>query len=355
MQIKRISILNEFKCTGSDCSASCCRGWKIPVDYDMYQKYLNEKGAFGTLLRCSIKKNDDFVSFRSTLHGCPFWGFDRLCTMQKKHGTDYMPAVCIQFPRQLYHLDFFCEETLYLACPEAARLFLVSVYEDRPFDFTISDGNVSYKVNTTNDDREFLDYLVKSRSELAAMLHSGTRFDSMAVLDYGRDAQNACLDRTPLPSPLDYESAEYYDVDCKRMNSLFFNGFYHPGLRTLSPSLYKLCQKYIRRFGTLNRLNPDTDKKLHMLVNKLDQKIPDLEHLLNRYYEYYLYTNFLDIFEDYSFSKHLLFGIAKCSMLRLFLALYAEHRKQIGIDEIAKIIAIYERRAPQIEDALKKL
>ena len=80
-----------------------------------------------------------------------------------------------------------------------------------------------------------------------------------------------------------------------------------------------------------------------------------MDNLLSRYYEYYLYTDFLDTFEDYSFSKHLLYGIAKAHMLWLFLALYAENRKQLSIDEIAKVIAVYERRAPQIEDALKKL
>ena len=97
------------------------------------------------------------------------------------------------------------------------------------------------------------------------------------------------------------------------------------------------------------------DQKLALLKENLYQKIPDLDNLLNRYYEYYLYTNFLDIFEDYSFSKHLLFGIAKANMLWLFLALYAGNKKRVSTDEIAKIIAVYERRAPQIEDALKLL
>ena len=60
-------------------------------------------------------------------------------------------------------------------------------------------------------------------------------------------------------------------------------------------------------------------------------------------------------FEDYSFSKHLLYGIAKAHMLWLFLALYAENKKALDTDEIAKVIAVYERRAPQIEDALKML
>ena len=79
--IKRISLYNEFHCIGAACSVNCCRGWKVPIDRDMYLKYLKEKGLFGFLLRCSIHHSGDLTAFRSTLHGCPFWGLDRLCRM----------------------------------------------------------------------------------------------------------------------------------------------------------------------------------------------------------------------------------------------------------------------------------
>lgn len=356
MKIKKISILNEFRCIGSACPASCCRGWKVPIDQEMYMKYLAEKGPFGMLLRCCIEKKEDLVAFRSTFHGCPFWGADRLCALQKKHGTQYMPAVCTQFPRQLYNLEFFCEETLYLACPEAARLFLKTVSENKPFVFTVSEGSPGYIANTTNDDKDFLDYLLKSRDELAAMLGNVIRFDDMAILNYGRDAQNACLSHAALPSPASYAPSGYFEADCQKMNILFFNGFYHPSLRTLSPFLYRLCKKYIRKLGIPARMNPAAaDRKLNLLKQNLYQKTPGVEKILNRYFEYFLYTDFLDIFEDYSFSRHLLYGMAKAHMLTCFLALYAEHKDRLGTDEIAKIMAVYERRAPQITDALRNL
>ena len=354
MEIKRISIFNEFKCIAQDCPANCCRNtWKVPIDPDMYAKYRNEKGIWGLLLRCSTVKRRGVATFRSTFRGCPFWGTDHLCNMQKKHGASYMPVVCIQFPRQLYNLNFFCEETLYLACPEAARLFLASAAEDRPFEFTVTEGNASYKINTTNDDREFLDYLLKARDELIKILESGVSFDSMAILQYGQDAQNACLGKTPLPSPQDYESREHYQMTCEKINDWLFNGFYHPRLRTISPLLYRLCRKYIRKFGRQGRRNPGAaNQKLAALQESLYRKMPDLDKLLNRYYEYYLLTNFLDIYEDYSFSKHLLFGIVKTHLLRLFIALYAVDRENINTQEIATVMAVYERRAPQIKDAL---
>ena len=80
--------------------------------------------------------------------------------------------------------------------------------------------------------------------------------------------------------------------------------------------------------------------------------MPDLENILNRYYEYYLLTDFLDIYEDYSFSKHLRDGIIKTHLLRLFIALYAEDRENINPHEIATLMAVYERRAPQIYSSI---
>ena len=354
MKIKRISILNEFKCIAKDCPANCCRNiWEIPIDPDMYNKYLNEKGIWGLLLRYSTVKKEDMATFRNTSRGCPFWGTDHLCSIQKKHGTSYMPQVCIEFPRPLYNLNFFCEETLYLACPEAARLFLVSAAGDRPFEFTVTEGNVSYEVNTTNDDREFLDYLLKARDELIKTLENGVSFDSMAILHYGLDAQNACLGKTPLPSPPDYKSLEHYRMTCEKIDDWLFNDFYHPRLRTVSPLLYQLCRKYILKYSRPGRRNPGAaNQKLAALLESLYGKIPDLDKLLNRYYEYYLLTNFLDIYEDYSFSKHLLFGIAKTHLLRLFIALYAEDLEKIDIQEIATVMTVYERRAPMIKATL---
>lgn len=305
------------------------------------------------MLRCSIKKTDDVASFRCFINRCPFWGSDHLCAIQKKHGTDYMPAVCVQFPRQLYNLNFFCEETLYLACPEAARLFLESVKGKEPIYFMAMEGEVCYEAATTNDDEEFLNYLQKSREELIRMLRSGTRYDSMAILSYGKDAQNACLSGKTLPSPLSYSSQDCYLVNSKSINQWLFGGFFHPKLKRKYPLIYKLCKRYIRKIGALSRINcKAVDKKLGDLKKSLYNKIPDLDHLLNRYYEYYLITDFFNIFDDYSFIRHLLYGIVKTDMLWLFLALYAEKKDKIGMEEIAEIIALYERRAPHIRNAL---
>ncbi|MDE7266222.1 MAG: flagellin lysine-N-methylase [Lachnospiraceae bacterium] len=375
MKIKQISILKQFHCTGAACPSNCCRGWKIPIDDDAYEKYITEKGFFGFVLRCFLVKKEELTSFRCSKrhYRCPFWGLDRLCGLQKRHGTDYMPLVCVQFPRQLSNFGSFCEETLYLACAEAARLFIEQARAGIPFDFESHNGDVSYEENTTNDDIDFLHYLLKSRDELISMLRGGCGLNT-ALLAYAKEAQNQCLaygaenagtqlgsSRSPLPSPLDYSPADNapFAVDAAGMYTLFFKGFYHPSLKHSSPVLYKLCKLYIREFYTLTKSNPKAaDKKLSGLMANVYEHVPDFDALMTAYYEYYLQKNFLDIFEDYSFYKHMLCGMAQAQMLQLFVALYCKGRRgkkkhPLSTEELSVIMAVYERRAPQIEDALK--
>lgn len=383
MKIKQISILNQFHCTGAACPSNCCRGWKIPIDDEAYEKYITAKGFLGFLLRCFLVKKEELTSFRCSKrqYRCPFWGLDHLCTLQKNHGVDYMPRVCVEFPRQLSNFGTFCEETLYLACHEAARLFLEQARAGIPFTFEEKTGAAGYEENTTNDDLDFLSYLLKSRSELITMLTNGCGLNT-SLLTYAKDAQEKCLsygavntginlgsEQFPLPSPLDYFSAEKmtstenkpFTVNASTMYTLFFKGFYHPSLKHSSPVLYKLCQKYIHEFYTLTKANPTAaDKKLDALIERTHEYVPDFDALMTSYYIYYLQKNFLDIYEDYCFVKHMLCGMAQAQMLGLFIALYCkDHRrkqkKPLPTDELALILAVYERRAPQIEDALKEI
>lgn len=377
MIIKQASILKKFKCTGADCPANCCRGWKIPIDDDAYQKYILEKGFLGFILRCFLEKKEELTSFKCSKrqYRCPFWGLDRLCGLQKKHGTEYMPRVCVQFPRQLSNFGSFCEETIYLACPEAARLFIEQARAKIPFDFEETTGEPSYEENTTNDDFDFLNYLLRTRDELISMLEKGCGLNT-SLLQYAKAAQDKCLEYGalnsgtglgskcfPLPSPLDYRisDGELFSTDAAAMYTLFFKGFYHPSLKHSSPVLYKLCKIYIREFYMLTKANPKAaDAKLNGLMESVSDYVPDFDALMICYYIYFLQKNFLDIYEDYCFLKHMLLGMAQAQMLRLFVALYChEHLKKkkrtLSTDELSLIMAVYERRASQIEDALSEL
>lgn len=392
MEIKRISLLNEFECSASDCTYNCCRGWRIPVDPAAIIKYTEQKGLFGVFLRLMLVKRDDIYSFRMTGRGCPFWGRDRLCHIQKNHGTEYMPLVCNTFPRRLYNLGFFCEETLYLACPEAVKLLIKHAGQNREFSFKVYEEQPFYEVNTTNDDRKYLDYMISARAELAALIfrpdsdyenhgkeeniiqsndnknhgkgensnqnnspgcyfdkmniRTGYSYNSRFILEYGKAAQDICLrqeyERLPMPrefAPTDISGAPVVEITYEDIDRLIRSGFYTDSLKIISPLLYRICVRY----------NKCSKKKLLRLKSELPQKLKGMGQMFNRYYEYYLWTDFFEIYEDYSFVKHLSYGMYKVCLIWTLLSVYAEKKDALSHDETATLIAAIERQAVNID------
>lgn len=375
MTIKQLPLSAFFKCAGADCPANCCRGWRIPIDDDAYARYSAEKGLMGFLLRRFLVKKNGIISFRCSCrqYRCPFWGIDRLCSLQKRHGIDYMPLICAQFPRKISNFGLFREETLCLSCPEAARLFIEHARTNASFSFEETVKETTCEADIANDDYDFLNYLLKSRDELISMLYGGCGLNS-ALLEYAKAAQDKCLiygaahgGRSlgsidfPLPSPHDFACADFkpFAINAAYADTLFFNGFYHRSLKHSSPVLYKLCTLYIREFCTLAKQNPNSaDEKLHALMESVYAHVPDFDSLMISYYAYYLQKSFLDIFEDYSFCRHMLRGLVNVQMIKLFIALYCKsqpHIKNLDAHDLSIVIAIYERRAPRLEDALKLL
>ena len=49
------------------------------------------------------------------------------------------------------------------------------------------------------------------------------------------------------------------------------------------------------------------------------------------------------------------FQDSKLPLVDELIALYTEKKKSVSIEELSKLIALYERRAPQINDAMTKI
>ena len=41
MNLVRTAYMRRFKCTGSECSDTCCKNWSINIDQETYDKYAN--------------------------------------------------------------------------------------------------------------------------------------------------------------------------------------------------------------------------------------------------------------------------------------------------------------------------
>ena len=127
---------DSFRCIGSDCEDTCCKGWTIPVDEATIEKH-RRLPASPLLSLCDVKgslrpedadhsKPLTFVQIRMTdSQQCPLLSEDRLCRLQTEYGEEYLPSACATYPRIVHRNGDKLEAGLTLSCPEAARLVLL--------------------------------------------------------------------------------------------------------------------------------------------------------------------------------------------------------------------------------------
>lgn len=129
------SYVKDFKCDGAVCGARCCRDWRIVVDDETYEKYLQlddlaREGVLRNLDWVEDERSDvDVMILKFREDGvCNFLDEkDCLCKLQKLHGEDYLTAICQSYPRVTYTLDDeIFEQSMTLTCPLAANLILFS-------------------------------------------------------------------------------------------------------------------------------------------------------------------------------------------------------------------------------------
>ena len=122
------SYYEKFRCIAASCPDSCCQGWDVVIDCETEGFYNSVKGDFGERLRKAIytDSDGDRVFHLADEKKCPFWGNDKLCEIYKELGEEHLCDTCAHFPRLTLEFEDFCEHSLALACPEAARLILTT-------------------------------------------------------------------------------------------------------------------------------------------------------------------------------------------------------------------------------------
>ena len=157
----------SFCCIAADCPDSCCQGWDVVIDSDTERFYYTVKGEFGEKLRSTIYTDNDGdrVFHLAKEKKCPFWGEDRLCDIYRELGEENLCATCRQFPRLSMEYADFTEHSLALACPEAARLILLTDNAYSSFTQETSEGCEDY-------DAQEIEMLLQARRKCAEILTS---------------------------------------------------------------------------------------------------------------------------------------------------------------------------------------
>lgn len=123
-----------FRCIGSSCEDTCCRGWRIPLDRhtcEQYQQFPQEKlgSIVSEYVTIATTDSSDNLYARINLAPsglCPFYTPDQLCGIQKEYGPGLLSATCSIYPRTLNDVGGKLEGTLSLSCPEATRNILLN-------------------------------------------------------------------------------------------------------------------------------------------------------------------------------------------------------------------------------------
>ncbi len=135
--VKQINptYLKDFKCIGGSCEDSCCIGWDVDIDRITFRQYFRTKdSSMRSMFQSYIYKNEycystevDYGKVRmEASKRCPFLDENCYCKIFSNMGEEYLSNVCSSFPRVTNAIDDYYETSLYLSCPEAARLVLLN-------------------------------------------------------------------------------------------------------------------------------------------------------------------------------------------------------------------------------------
>ncbi len=126
--------VGRFQCTGSACEDSCCVGWHVAIDKETYRIYrdcpdmeLRLKMGKKVTRNRSTASDTDYAKIKlNDDGGCPFLDQDRMCSVQRKLGEQFLSVTCTTYPRISTIVNGSLEKTLTFSCPEATRLALLN-------------------------------------------------------------------------------------------------------------------------------------------------------------------------------------------------------------------------------------
>ncbi len=90
--------VEEFTCLAGSCPETCCAGWSVDWSAEEMHKLIENK--FCENISSFFNKNSDRYSIKMTSQDeCPFLNEERLCTVQKELGEEYLSFTCREYPR----------------------------------------------------------------------------------------------------------------------------------------------------------------------------------------------------------------------------------------------------------------
>lgn len=368
MPSKVISFYDGFSCLAGDCPASCCMGWRIPVDDATAALYRGLPAKEKRPILSHIKKGREFYEIKKLLGRCPFLDSDRLCVFQSADTPERMPKVCRLYPRNSVGFGEFNEITMELSCPAAARLLLSS---EKRLSFVPTGYEIEALWEIDNEDAQFLSFLIEDREKILDFLWDDKAELTekwQAIYAYSRH-ENDLIMRNRMDGldtlALSYDAikqGEYY-IDreptyafysLKTIDRMILEHLDYGAMPIRSPKFYTLIKKYLKVFSNLTV--KDADKLLTDTVRDMEKADPSCAAKYRAYFSYCIQELYLLAYENYFVLRQILFAILYTELFMIFeVSEYISTKRMPDINRHCEILYLLEhhvRHNPALSDNL---
>ncbi len=318
MKLLKPYYYDKFKCIGSACPNTCCKGWDISIDEEMNKLYQDLEGDFGDRLRQNIysKNNQNYFKLNQS-KVCPFLNENMLCEIYINLGEESMCDTCKNYPRiTKLHADII-EQTLTLSCPEVARLLIESKTK---IDFEYGEiKRLKLKPEKVN------------ASLFNCMLHARTLFIDIMQKKHIKLLYRQLLLIIISDKIQKYLNNKMYDeveklieryYDDKYIN-LYIEQLHHMQINDSKELKYNFISEYIQNVFKYT-INEDTyimklykkffvddshmtfDKVLHKYEESFDKYYEQNSHVYENFYVHTIFRYCFDALEDGQIFKHII-------------------------------------------------
>jgi hypothetical protein len=347
MKNLRMDLFTDFKCIGSKCPYTCCKGWSVFIDKEAAEYYKKVEGELGEKLKKSIKYEGEKISFIMDKNDrCPFLNDDNLCDIYINLGPENMCNICREFPRISHQYGDIYFLTVYQDCPEVAKM-LIEKKEPIKFQFAESD-KIKAEIKEDIDWKKFNNYInafvtvedivsnqsISIQNRIKLVILFSKQFDELQddssneiqqMLEFFGNEENY---KQIIP---DLEKIEYLP----NKDILFFRQVVEiPMLREDA----KHCREFfsdegISRYKNDIKNNEESASKLHNLQEKLLQVI---------LFKYFMEGFNIDDFKKVFFEGMILYKVYEYSFKNIYFDTGDVFNEERIIERIAKIGRILE-------------
>jgi len=129
--IAKIAYYDNFVCTTSACTNTCCTSWDINIDKKSYYEFKADPSRAEHVKKLKgpgQKRNGThFGRIKLNQNGnCPFLDEDITCSLHNRFGHTALPKICQSFPRTRFVSDGIETSSLSLDCPEVVKLAMLN-------------------------------------------------------------------------------------------------------------------------------------------------------------------------------------------------------------------------------------